>query len=247
MTRAERAAEVARLLADGLNGIQIAERLGISRSYAYGLIGDPDGSADKERKASYGRPCIEGCGRTTDGSNGRTGAPLRCIECQQHKNDERNARIFEAWERGDTAGAIGAREGMVEGAVANLVDHHRRNGIDLKLHRRRNRELWPLIELRRSEGATFRQIAAETGTTPENIGYMAKQMRNAGIAVPNPNNRGGPRMANYSAQSAIDRDIEKTEERIAALETELAERRAYMEALKAARDAMASKLRPVAA
>lgn len=38
-------------------------------------------AADRARKASYGRPCLD-CGKTTDGSNGRARAPERCTRCE---------------------------------------------------------------------------------------------------------------------------------------------------------------------
>ncbi len=185
MTRAERAAEAARLLDEGLNGVQIAKRLGISRSYAYALINDPTGDGDRKRKERYGRPCIEGCGRFTSGSDGRANAPLRCIQCLHSLNEERDARILEAWERGETGEQIAAREGLTYGQVQGTVDHARRfKGKAVSLHRRRNRELWPLLERRWNEGVPVREIAAEAGITPENAYFMLGAMRKAGLGLP---------------------------------------------------------------
>lgn len=79
--RAETASAVAELHAQGLNGVQIAERLQISRSYTYELLNDPSGSEAKIRKARYGRPCID-CGTMTDGTNGRGKAAERCGPCR---------------------------------------------------------------------------------------------------------------------------------------------------------------------
>lgn len=96
MTRQLRAAEVARLKAEGLNGIEIAERMGISRSYAYELLSDPGGAADRARKASYGGRC-ENCGGTTDGSNGTAAAPPLCDKCRKaQQNAEAKGRHLEA-------------------------------------------------------------------------------------------------------------------------------------------------------
>lgn len=59
---------------------EIAERLGISRSYAASLVNDPDGSQDRERKKRYAGIC-ESCGGPTSGSEGRAKAPRQCISC----------------------------------------------------------------------------------------------------------------------------------------------------------------------
>lgn len=80
MTRADRAAEVARLRREGLAFAQIGERLGISRAYAHALYHDPDGSADRVRKARYGGTCVD-CGARTNGSHGAAAAPKRCSPC----------------------------------------------------------------------------------------------------------------------------------------------------------------------
>lgn len=78
--RAARAAEAARLRAEGLTYERIAVRMGISRSYASCLVSDPTGEQDAARKASYGGEC-EVCGARTDGSYGRALAPKVCAKC----------------------------------------------------------------------------------------------------------------------------------------------------------------------
>lgn len=83
MTREERAREAAALAAEGLNGIQIAERMGVSQSYAYSLLSDPDGTGERERKAKYSGTCL-GCGKSTSGSDGFKGAPDKCVACSNH-------------------------------------------------------------------------------------------------------------------------------------------------------------------
>lgn len=77
--RAANAARVAELYAQGLNGLQIAAELGLSRSYTYELLHDPEGTDAKERKTRYSGECID-CGGPTYGGNGRH-APVRCREC----------------------------------------------------------------------------------------------------------------------------------------------------------------------
>jgi hypothetical protein len=59
---------------------EIAERLGVSRSYASALVNDPDGSADRERKKRYAGVC-DRCGGPTCGSDGRAKAPKTCMSC----------------------------------------------------------------------------------------------------------------------------------------------------------------------
>lgn len=76
-TRAERVAAVQRLRRDGLTIIEVAESLGVSRSYVSALLYDPDRSKELARRASYAGAC-EVCGAPTDGSNGRAGAPRYC-------------------------------------------------------------------------------------------------------------------------------------------------------------------------
>lgn len=78
-TRAERAAEATRLRAQGLSQLEIAERLGVSRSYASDLYGDPDRKKALARRERYRGVC-EICGKPTTGSEGRAKAPRRCAE-----------------------------------------------------------------------------------------------------------------------------------------------------------------------
>lgn len=82
-SRSERAAEAARLRDEGLNGPQIAERLGISKSYAYELLADPDGLKLRARHERHRGTCVD-CGTPTSwpGSHGRAD---RCVKCA-HEN-----------------------------------------------------------------------------------------------------------------------------------------------------------------
>jgi hypothetical protein len=86
MTRAENAARAAELKAEGLNGVQIAERMGLSRSYAAELLTDPEGHVVRARKDSYRGTC-ELCGNPTDGSDGPN-APKVCFECIRWTREE---------------------------------------------------------------------------------------------------------------------------------------------------------------
>lgn len=189
MTRAERAAEAARLKAEGLNGIQVAARMGVSRSYAYELLDDPEGTKVRTRKASYSGICVD-CGAPTCGNDGRSKAPKRCAACGATRHADRNARVFRWWEQGVHTSLIASREGMTENAVLSLVNWHRhRNGEPIALRRRRSRELWPKIEQLWREGKTLTEIAAECDTNAANVNQMVQQIRKAGIDLPFRNER----------------------------------------------------------
>lgn len=58
----------------------IAERLGISLSYAQDLWTDPDGTQARKRKARYNGTCGL-CGGATSGSNGKQAAAGICRKC----------------------------------------------------------------------------------------------------------------------------------------------------------------------
>lgn len=80
--RAANAARVAELYAQGLNGCQIASATGLSRSYTYELLHDPDGTEARERKTRYSGKCVD-CGGPTYGGDGEFAAPKRCLECSR--------------------------------------------------------------------------------------------------------------------------------------------------------------------
>lgn len=74
------AAKVARLRAKGWTHAAVAERLGLSYSYASQLATDPDGAKARARKESYAQPCPE-CGAPMNGSDGPSAPPTRCAAC----------------------------------------------------------------------------------------------------------------------------------------------------------------------
>jgi endogenous inhibitor of DNA gyrase (YacG/DUF329 family) len=112
MRRADRLAAVRALHEQGLFAREIAERLGISRSYAASLLSDPTGDKDRKRKESYRRPCPL-CGELMCGGdgNGRK-APVVCHRCQgvayQKWTAEAILELFEGWvaDHGGRAPAI---------------------------------------------------------------------------------------------------------------------------------------------
>lgn len=59
---------------------EIAEALGIGRSYASDLLHDPDGKLARARKEGYAVPCPD-CGAPMSGSNGRNNSPGVCADC----------------------------------------------------------------------------------------------------------------------------------------------------------------------
>lgn len=73
------AREAAELRGAGLLEREIAEALGVSRSYANELLRDPDGSRAKQRKRRYDSTCVD-CGAPTSGCEGRRAEP-RCQQC----------------------------------------------------------------------------------------------------------------------------------------------------------------------
>jgi hypothetical protein len=80
VTRAERAQVAAALRAEGLLQREIAERMGLSRSYTSALLADPTGDADKARKDRYRGVC-EACGGPTTGAEGPAKTPRFCCHC----------------------------------------------------------------------------------------------------------------------------------------------------------------------
>jgi predicted transcriptional regulator len=185
------AARAAELHAEGLNGLQIAKALQISKTYAYELLSDPTGELTRARKERYCGTCEECGARTSYTNDGSTSE--RCAECHDARYAERNERIFEAWDKGDTAPLIAAREGMTPEAVSTLVDNYRRRyDMPLGLHRVPNRTHWEHIQRRWNEdGATLRQIADELGYDfPSNVSQQITVMRRAGWHVE-------PRSARY--------------------------------------------------
>jgi hypothetical protein len=93
MTRAERAVVAVALREDGYTAREIAEELGISRSYASSLYSDPTGEGERARKDRYRGTCEE-CGAATDGSNGPGSASHLCSRCApaRHAEEQRMSR-----------------------------------------------------------------------------------------------------------------------------------------------------------
>ena len=78
--REEQAQRVRALRDEGLLQREIAEQVGVGRSYVSDLLRDPFGELARQRKESYRGEC-EICGGPTDGSNGPAKAPKLCAIC----------------------------------------------------------------------------------------------------------------------------------------------------------------------
>jgi DNA-binding CsgD family transcriptional regulator len=98
-TRTEKAAEAARLHAQGAKLREIAAAIGCSISYVYDLVSDPDGAKAKARKRSYEQACID-CGARVSGNEGRKPTPL-CFRCAVVRNTvwprERIIAVLQTW------------------------------------------------------------------------------------------------------------------------------------------------------
>lgn len=87
--RLQRAAEAKRLRDSGYLNREIAEALGVSRSYASQLCTDPDGTKSRARKDSYRKPCpgYSGpCANMLSGSEGPSQMPRLCQACDEERN-----------------------------------------------------------------------------------------------------------------------------------------------------------------
>lgn len=73
------------LRAQGVRLREIAALFGISHQRASQVLNDPDGRKVRERKLLYGHDC-EGCGKRTNGSNGRGKAARLCSDCAKRRS-----------------------------------------------------------------------------------------------------------------------------------------------------------------
>lgn len=83
MSRAEKAARAAELYAQGMTGARIAEIMGISQTYTYALLNDPDGTKERKRKRSYDKTCVDCGGRVSGTDPGKSSPVPRCSPCSR--------------------------------------------------------------------------------------------------------------------------------------------------------------------
>jgi transposase len=199
ISRQEKAAEARRLKDAGLTWQEAVASMGISRSYYYELLGDPDGVKVAARKRKQGGVC-ETCGAPTSyGSNGparhcAAHNPGHAISARiQHERAlPRRRRVQQLWAEGKTQGEIAEAVGTTEGTISVLMFTMRREGWDLPYRpdgaarqrakqaeprRRRVQQLW-------AEGKTQGEIAEIIGTTPAAIGTIVDRMRRRGWDFP---------------------------------------------------------------
>lgn len=117
--RRELAQLVKELRARGMLGREIADELGISRSYAFELIADPSGRDGARRKRNYRGVC-QGCGHATTGCNGPGKAPRFCSTCAPDGHS--------AWPPEVVIAALQAFHAE-HGVVPRSVDCTRANGL----------------------------------------------------------------------------------------------------------------------
>lgn len=91
-SRAEREAHARKLRDEGKLLREIAAEMGVAISTVNAWLCDPGGKRMKARKESYRGRCVD-CDVPTDGSNGRDGAPERCLPCT-HEHDKRLTRAW---------------------------------------------------------------------------------------------------------------------------------------------------------
>lgn len=127
-TRKDNSRAAADLRSQGMLQGEIAERLGLSRSYVSALLSDTDGVKDRARKQSYQQPCPS-CGEMMNGSNGPRGAPSLCASCAAKKqHDDRywtRKRIIEAFIvfRERTGRTMAAVDAQVRSGAPSLEAH----------------------------------------------------------------------------------------------------------------------------
>lgn len=173
---------VVRLLRAGLNGIEIAERLGLARSTVYQHLVDPLHVKADERRHRHRGTCQDCGGPTFNGGSTKHPLPKRCDSCERSRNLDQNERIIELWEKGWKAREIASEVGLSETAVGSRIDmFRRRQGVPVQLHRLRNREAWPTIERMWNKGAHIADIALAVDSTPASVRMMVRTMRRQGI------------------------------------------------------------------
>lgn len=174
-------AEAVALLRRGFTGSEIATHLGFQHSTVYARLSDPTGAAASARKRRYCGTCGD-CGAPTSYQVG--GTSRRCIDCEQSRNAERNAEIIARWNEGEPKWYIAEEMGLRGEQVRGCIQHARRLGKDVALHRKRNRSDWPEIERLYREGLTYREIGERIGDSEQGVYNKVNGMRKAGINLP---------------------------------------------------------------
>jgi DNA-binding CsgD family transcriptional regulator len=178
--------QAATLRAEGQTYHEIANALGVSTTTVYSWL-NPE-YAERQRRSSREAKRRRQIARCRD-----CGSPLaydrqendRCGECQvEHDFGDRRDRILAAYNRGERAEEIAAREGMTATAVSSCVVDWRARGRHVALRIRPDRDKWPEIERLWRDGKTQREIGREVGLSADLVGSRIQAMRRAGIDLP---------------------------------------------------------------
>jgi len=265
------AARVAELYATGLNGIEIADAIGISRSYAYELLHDPDGAEATVRKGRAYGTC-EGCGKPTSYT---VGGPTRlCRSC--------TAASKKKWTHEAIVAAI-QRYAMVSGKQPTATCWNTAaSGFNAERARLFREGDYPVTNTVRNifgswnaaiEAAGFepvpargyrglsdqayertirlyedgRSIAEIARAESVSVAAIKQRLERKGAYQYREPTRSDIMGASIKAEQVIDREIERAENRIERLREELTDAESIVLRLRAAREAMADpKLKAVA-
>lgn len=110
----------------------------------------------------------------------RDGRSKLCSRCRS----ERDARIADAWRRGEAETEIATQEEIAVASVSRVISQMRRAGVDLPLRRHRDRVEWPQIERLWREGESRAEIARMLGRPDSTIATRITAMRRAGVDLP---------------------------------------------------------------
>lgn len=170
MTRAEQAARAAELRATGMLQREIAETMGISRSYVAELVNDPDGAKQAARRERYRGTC-ETCGAKTSGCNGRGDAPTHCARCFR----EGRVNPIIRWDRDEIVAAI-KRWHKRYGGPPSAWDWHpaaarRNDATDLdRIEMRWESGEWPTVTSVRHYFGRWNDAITAAGFEPRKVG-----------------------------------------------------------------------------
>lgn len=165
----------------GVPGHRIAAALGMGNAYLYAMLKDPSGQREKQRKAQYGGTCIDCGGRT---SYRTKGVADRCSDCFKARNEERNAEIISRWNEGEPEWFIAEEMGLDGPQVRGAIQWARKQGEDVALHRKRNREVWDELERLYLDGVGFEEIGERLDMSFHGVAEMVNNMRSAGYHLP---------------------------------------------------------------
>lgn len=179
-------ADCVALVREGFNMVEIAGRLGLSKSLVGQLLTDPTGEKVAARKAKVFGHCKD-CGTKVTNS-GSPNIPERCGPCFRARNQEKNERIVEAVKAGVPHKEIARREGMGETEVGSQLNQLRKRGWSVPMchlpHTTYAERYERIAKLVRA-GKTNAEIAVEVGAASgPSAAQMIKNARRKGYDIP---------------------------------------------------------------